>query len=297
VASTIAVVAHDAGGAEVVSSYLRREGADFVLVAGGPAQRIFARKLQATSASDMEETIRNAEWVLCGTSWQSDLEWRALRYAREVGRPTVAFLDHWVNYRERFARNGEECLSDEIWVGDEDALRIARERFPEVSVRLVKNPYFEDLQAELGALQATTARRPGETVILYVCEPVREHALRQHGDERHWGYFEEDALEYFIQNVRSIAATVTRIVVRPHPSEPGDKYAWVAARSAVPITFSSTATLMEDVVAADIVVGCESMAMVVGLLAGKRVLSAIPPGGRACMLPQPSIEILRDLVK
>ncbi|MGB1984427.1 MAG: hypothetical protein ACPHOH_03080, partial [Porticoccaceae bacterium] len=44
-------------------------------------------------------------------------------------------------------------------------------------------------------------------------------------------------------------------------------------------------------------VGCESMAMVVGLLAKKRVISAIPPGGRPCQLPQPAIENLQQLVE
>jgi len=39
------------------------------------------------------------------------------------------------------------------------------------------------------------------------------------------------------------------------------------------------------------------MAMVVGLLAKKRVLSSIPPGGRPCQLPQLDIENLQQLVR
>jgi hypothetical protein len=39
-----------------------------------------------------------------------------------------------------------------------------------------------------------------------------------------------------------------------------------------------------------------SMAMVVGLLAKKRVISTIPPGGKKCGLPQDAVEHLQDLV-
>jgi hypothetical protein len=36
--------------------------------------------------------------------------------------------------------------------------------------------------------------------------------------------------------------------------------------------------------------------MVIGLIAGKRVLSCIPPEGMPCPLPQPEIEMLREMV-
>jgi hypothetical protein len=256
---------------------------------------VFARKLGSVECVALDEAIVRASWVLCGTSWQSDLEWHALRLAREAGKHTVTFLDHWVNYRERFERAGVVCLPDEIWVGDEEAGRIARCCFGELPVRVVGNPYFDDVRMEIEALQHVSAPRPECPVVLYVCEPVREHALRQHGDERYWGYVEEEALEYFLENLRLIALNVARIVVRPHPSEPAKKYAWVAARSEVPVEISTTATLTRDIASADIVVGCSSMAMVVALLAGKRVISCIPPGGRACALPHAAIEHMASL--
>jgi hypothetical protein len=44
-----------------------------------------------------------------------------------------------------------------------------------------------------------------------------------------------------------------------------------------------------------VVVGCESMAMVVGLLAQKKVVSSIPPSGRHCRLPQKNIVHLSEI--
>jgi hypothetical protein len=53
---------------------------------------------------------------------------------------------------------------------------------------------------------------------------------------------------------------------------------------------------MTQILEADVVVGCESMAMIVGLLANKRVISSIPLGGRLCQLPHAQIEHLQVLV-
>ena len=52
---------------------------------------------------------------------------------------------------------------------------------------------------------------------------------------------------------------------------------------------------MKEISQADILVGCDSMAMVVGLIAKKRVLSCVPPGGRKCSLPHDGIEHIHFL--
>jgi len=131
--------------------------------------------------------------------------------------------------------------------------------------------------------------------VLYVCEPVAEHALAQYGNERHWSYTEHDALSFFLTNVASLGQPVAAITIRRHPSERENKYQWARNFIALPVEFGATRSLLEETLASDIVVGCESMAMVVGLLAGKRVISAIPPGGRPCQLPHPGIEHMQQL--
>jgi hypothetical protein len=292
----VTIVSHDAGGAEILSSYLRREHFPSLLVLQGPALKIFERKLGAMPTEDLEEAVRRASWVLCGTGWQSDLEWSAIGLARSAGKRVVAFLDHWVNYHERFERHGEFRIPDELWVGDEDAARIARAQFSDVPIKLVANPYFEDIRGDFVALREFANPNPEFPRILYVCEPMREPGLRLFGDERHFGYVEEEALEYFLRNINVIAARAAKVVVRPHPAEPAGKYQWVRRRSEVPIELSAGTTLARDVAAADVVVGCESMAMVVALIAGKRVVSAIPPRGRPCALPHAEIESLQNLV-
>lgn len=296
----LAIVAHDAGGAEILSSLVRRQGSAYrsqcVFVLAGPARGIFERKLGAVATVPLEEALSQASTLLCGTGWQSDWEVDAIIAARRQGKQSVAFLDHWINYRERFVRGGSMHLPDEIWVGDPIALDLVHSALPAVPARLVDNPYFLDVQSEFSRHGQRKSEPGGGLSVLYICEPVREHALKQHGNERHWGYTEEDALQYFLDHLSAFGKPIARVVVRPHPSEAPDKYHHFARHHGAPIQFSDGRELLAEIAASDCVVGCNSMAMVIALLAGKQVVCCIPPGGRPCLLPQPGIVQLQALV-
>lgn len=291
----VAVVSHDAGGAEILSSWLNRIDYSASVVAAGPAEVIFRRKCPQAEFLALDAALAKSTWVLCGTGWQSSFERQAIARGRALGKRTVAFLDHWVNYRERFDEAGLSVLPDEIWVGDVEAERIARDLFDATPVVLQPNPYVEDLLAEIARVQKVRSGSAASR-ILYVCEPVADHALVQYGNERHWGYTEHDALLFFLTNVAALGLNIDAIIIRPHPSEPRNKYQWAQDQIPLPVEFGGQHSLLDETLAADIVVGCESMAMVVGLLAGKRVISAIPPGGRFCQLPHREIEHMQQLV-
>ena len=294
VGKTVAVVSHDAGGAEILSSYVRRQGLDPILVLEGPAKKIFERKLGARVTVSLGSALEQADLLLCSTSWQSDLEFEAIERCKALTKPSVAFLDHWVNYRERFTRGSRFALPDQIWVGDAVGKSKADEVFTGHPVFLEENPYFLDIGEEIAALKPP-ARREGVRV-LYVCEPIKEHANLRYGDERKWGYVEEDALRYFLGNVSVLETSFAEIRIRPHPSESAAKYEWVQMEFDMPIAQGGASPLLKEIAACDVVVGCESMAMVIGLIAGKRVISCIPPGGRASALPQTEIERLESLI-
>jgi hypothetical protein len=274
------VVSNDAGGAEILSSWLLREGLDRVsCVLDGPALQVFARKLGPVPRVSLQEGMARADSLLCGTGWQSTLEFDAMALAGERGLPSIAWLDHWVNYRERFQRADKTVLPDEIWVGDEFALARARELFPRTPVTLAGNPYFDDVRAEAKRFPPRPATGPA--TVLYVCEPVRQAA-----------YDEHQALALFLERIPDLGVPVERVIVRPHPSDPAGKYAWAAAFAQTKVEIGGTHSLMEEIAVADIVAGLQSMAMVIGLLAGRRVVSCIPPGGAPCVLPFPQIETL-----
>jgi hypothetical protein len=292
----LTVISHDAGGAEVLSSYVRQQKLDCLYVLDGPACSIFERKLGALKNLSLVDAISQSESILCGSSWQSDLEFNAIKLARSLGKRSVVFLDHWTNYKERFIRKDALCLPDEIWVGDLIAEQMAKDIFPNLLVRMLDNPYFQDIRQELLETPRKSTAVSAGLSVLYVCEPIREHALMQYGDERYWGYTEEEALRYFLSNIELLDKPIERIVIRPHPSESIGKYQWAEQAFNLPIQCGHL-TLVEEIIESDFVVGCESMAMVIGLLADKPVLSSIPPGGSPCTLPQPEVMHMQILIK
>lgn len=292
----IAVVCHDAGGAEIISSFLRRGELDYRAAVAGPAAEIFVRKLPGFQNEAREEILREADFLLCGTSVPSTFELEAISLARTAGLRSVALLDHWINYRERFSRDGRVTLPDELWVVDETAERTAAELFPQLRVTRIDNPYRLDV---LENLRGRAAARPADArgavrTALYVTEPTSEHAQRMYGDPAYWGYTETGALEWFLACATALDPALGRIVIRPHPSERRDKYTFALARAPLAVEFSVARDLLQDIAEADLVSGCNSMAMVVAAWAGKRVVCCIPPGGRGFSLPALGIEFAAD---
>jgi len=293
----VAIVSHDAGGAEILASYIAQNNIACRMVLEGPAINAFTRRLESVKTCTLAEALATCDWFLCGTSWQSDLEWRAIEQAQEAGKRVVAFLDHWVNYRERFVRNGIQHLPDEIWVGDADAEKLARDHFANISIQLTPNPYFIDMQRQIALLDVknNSATRQGKTV-LFVSENISDHARLRHDNERYWGYTEFDAIEYFFEHINALGERIEKVVIRPHPSDPLGKYKHIIDAHSGFAQLSDGNPLLNEIVESGIVVGCQSMAMVIGLLAQKKVVSCIPPGGPDCSLPQKSILHLRKLV-
>jgi hypothetical protein len=289
----LVLVAHDAGGAELVAAWARRHfGEDYACVAEGPARRVFA-DAPARMLDKVDALARLAEFctVLTGSSWDSDLEKLFIKRSGALGVRCVTYLDHWTDYRERFTSAGRLLLPSEIWVADEHAERIAKAEFPGHPVRMAGNFYLEEIAAQVKARFFPTRDRAGKKRVLFVSEPLAEAAARKHGDPNYFGYTELKALGAFLEHARrNWAREIEAIRIRRHPSElPGKFAAFLDARSLFPVTECGEAPLVDDCAWADWIVGCQSMAMIVGLLAGKDVYSAIPAGGRPSAIPYPGI--------
>lgn len=291
----ITIVSHDAGGAEILSNYVLQNKTNYQFVLGGPAISIFKKLLGDIPLTSLEESLNQTDTYITGTSWQSDLEKNAISFAKEKHIRVVSFLDHWVNYKERFLFNGNLILPDEIWVGDNNALSIAKAVFPAEMVHLKENAYFTSVKKYFRT-QTTTRIINSVPSILFLCENISDHAKKAYNDERYWGYTEEDAIRYFFNNLEKLDIRSAQFVFRPHPSDKEGKYQWILnSYRDFPISISNQDSLFEQIALADLVVGCESMALIIALLAGKKVVSCIPPGGKKLELPQAEILELRSL--
>lgn len=293
----IGVVANDAGGAEVVSSFIRRQFADYRWFATGPAEPIFRRKLAGPPAENMVALFEGIDRLVCGTSGRAMLEWEAIGFARARGIHSAAMLDHWTNYGARFLRGGTVHLPSEVWVSDLHAERRAEIELPGVRLRRVDNVYLEEAVVRISALAAAGSSPRRGLRVLYVAEPLDAGPLDGGGPALP-PETSREALRFLLDNLDRVSTTpgIQEVVVRPHPSEPLTKYLW--AEDVDPrVCVSRDRSLEEQIASADVVAGVSSMALVVSLLAGKRTMTLIPPAFGEISLPFPEIEHLRDLLR
>lgn len=286
----LAVVCHDAGATNILAAWLRQYTADFKIYADGPATEILMALFPTQRfVESLDQCLDGASSLLSGTGWASDLEHQARKWAKERGIYTIAVIDHWVNYEQRFSRKQEQILPDEIWLADNYALHIAEEKFPHTKLRVLPNLYLADLVEEIGELGN---RKESCPTLLYILEPIRSS----------WGMGELSgefqALEYFLEHLSQLKIPDNvEIILRPHPSEPVGKYDSIVNNfTNLTIFVDNKASLAEQIARSHWVVGCESFALVIALEAGKQVISSLPPWAPACRLPQPGLQHIRDML-
>ena len=279
----LAVVCHDAGAANLILPWIAADRPEPLRpVMAGPAAALWRARFGTTATLRLDAALDGAAALLAGTGWASDLEHRARKIAKERGIRSVAVVDHWVNYRERFVRNGEEVLPDEIWVTDDYALALVRKQFPDVPVELRPNLYLDE------QLARTPPLGDADQDVLFVAEPIRADWARETPGE-------VQALDYLQEHREGVGIPPrARLRIRPHPSDPSGKYdAWANAHANV--TIDRSEDLAAALGGARWVVGCESYALVVALHSGRQAISALPPWAPACRLPHHGIFRLATL--
>jgi hypothetical protein len=288
----IAVVAHDSGAANHIIAWSKNIDRKKMRVClAGPALQLWKSSFPYASISTLADSLSIAKSLLSGTGWASNLEHEARKRARKLGIKSVAVVDHWTNYRNRFIRNGEEILPDEIWVVDNHAQKLAETEFPYTNIVQLPNLYLDGLVKEIRSIEAKLTRAT-ESHVLYVLEPIRQvwDSDNQPG--------ELQALDFFVKQIGLLRlGDNPSIKLRLHPSDTKGKYdKWLEAHKALKISLDDSLNLAESIAWSDMVVGCQTYAMVVSLAAGKRVISSIPPWAPPCILPQPEIVKLTDLL-
>lgn len=297
--SNAILVAHDAGGAELVSLWAKDNLENSVAVLDGPAINIFKKNLPTTKVLSFNQAMSLPYPVLTGTSWQSDLEKLAIQYSLQNNKYCCTALDHWVNYKERFEFNGLQLTPNELWCFDNYALDICDKLFPRVVKKLHDNPYLSAIKTELESLENYTQILSSQSPsILYLSESIDMHSQVLHGNPSELsGYTEKEAFSFLCNCLPALFPDIKSVTVRPHPSQTISDLIWMKSyEHRYEFTISNKSSLCEQIVSHDIVIGLESMALIVAIIANKPVFSAIPPSFRRCSIPYSEIIHLSDLI-
>ena len=282
----VALVCHDAGAANLLLAWVAAAPRpDLLPVMEGPAADLWRRRFPDRPTVNLAEAIDLAATMVSGSGWSSDLEHRARMQARNRGLPSIAVIDHWVNYRARFVRSGEEVLPDAIWVSDPDARALAQRIFPEIPVVELPNSYLAEQVAAIAPLRGDEPDR-----LLYALEPARSD----------WGRGEPgefQGLDYLLANLHRLGlSSGVPIRLRPHPSEAEGKYeAWLQSHRDHDVALDEHESLAGAIGAATIVAGLNTAALPVALAAGRRAVSTLPPWAPPCVLPHGGVVHLKAL--
>jgi len=277
----IALISRDAGGAEFISRYASKQKEKFCLAGTGPAVKIFKKKFKNKKIIDYKKAIKISDWILCSTGTSSDYEKNAILFAKKHKKKIIAYIDHWVEYRERFLKRKKMVRPDEVWVSDKYALDIAKKNnLRNVSIK--GNPLFFDFLA----YKKKFNKRNCNNNILFLSEPVSKD-LKKHYDEI-------ECIKYFLKNLDISKLKYKNIQIRPHPAENKSKFVKLKKISKK-IYISNKNNIFFDIMKSNIIVGINTIALVLGLLANKKVISCIP-GKKNCELPHNKIISFKDLI-
>lgn len=300
----VLLVAHDAGGAEILSAWYRNNSGTFYFmhIWAGPAEDIFLRDHSGVKCTDLDviNEFEADDFILTGTSLENDLERNAIAKAKELGVRCISFLDHWDLYRERFGneKNWEGNLPDEIWVGDNYAYDYAvKEGFPKDRLRLVRNPYFDaikDMKEDYVQSPNSCGKR-----ILYLCEPIsRKLNVAFSGMEADYDN-EIQIVDSFLRTVDQHLNEIEIITLRLHPSEEFVKYQKLVENygARLPLEVSTERLLHNDILKHTTIIGVESNALVVGVFLDREVYSCITGKQWEISLPHKEIKRISDFNK
>jgi hypothetical protein len=291
--SSIAIVAHDSGAANLILGWIcEHQYENFKFCISGPALNIFTKWRPFICNTDIDSALSGVSLLISGTSDSAiDLEHQARLSAKRIGVRSVGVIDHWVNYEQRFVRRGKLVLPDEIWVSDEYAESLAHKSFPKYLVRRINN-YFLEMQIQ--SINTKSERKLGlkTTHVLYLLEPIKE----SWGDESIPA--EIQALNFFVRHRGLLGISDNaEIRLRPHPSEATRAFDdWCMQQAELDIRVDYSGSLADLIAWSDVVIGCQTAAMVIALHAKRRVVSVMPPWAPACALPHSGIKMLRDLL-
>ena len=227
--------------------------------------------------------------LISGTGWQTDIEYSARKFAKSINIPSIAVLDHWTNYKERFVFNGRELYPDHILVSDKYAEALAQKDLPNITITQLSNLWLDNIVHKYKKNISLKSNFELPTKLLYFTEPYRQ----KWGDSKLIPEFQ--ALKYFSDKIDLLVKNklistknkIESINIKTHPSEDISKYAKFIYSLGLPgdLYINKYESLENSLLNAQIAFGCETQALVVAQACGLKVVSTIPPWAPKCKLP------------
>ena len=304
--NTILALAQDPGGAEAIEPVLTRlQGHNDLklhILASKHACSIFSQAgLELVECNYQGWSLPNwqdfaEDWLkrykpnllLTATSNAGLLERAFIRVAKKRGLKTLTVIDFWSNYAKRFFVEGEDQLSDSILpheIATIDEFSIAEMNaigFPADMLHITGQPAFDKFviwskskHAKIAGQRIRKELQLVENARLIVFFSQYISDMYPLGSSAYRGYTEFDVLSDLIALAPKFLSPIF-IAAKTHPKEEPDKFDELLLDA--PSYFKSVANANADalIMAADLLVGMSSTALVKGIMAGRKILSYQP---------------------
>ena len=198
----------------------------------------------------------DCDLIITGTGWMSQLEVNAIKEAKSRKIPCVTVLDHWVNYLERFGTD-ENSKPQILAVTNSLALQMAQDRFPNNVVWLLPDFQIESYRETIKSVAKV------QTSVLILLEPT--------STPDSIFAIDDELIKNLVETAISVkrARGLSRIVIRPHPSQVSDP-AIAHKLSVFPeeLEISTRTSLVEDLEVSEVVLGLSSYALYISAMCG-----------------------------
>ena len=292
----ILVLANDAGGANLLKSIIRseRELVNWIVSTpyNSPAAGIFAKMdgiehlLIGPSRSIEDALSLQPDLLIFNPGWNS-FPRDAITEKKDLDFPTVALLDHWIDYGNRLRDED----ADYFIVCDDHAFEAATAASLSPVLKL-RNYHFAELENQASQPRNSTY---GGTDLLFISQTIALHDEIKSGIDPGFTYLgldEGKVVEDLLRNFENIIREfeVEGIRFRIHPSEIEFRHHQLVNQfSTIPTSIEnpSSISLAESISSSRVVVGINSMAIYEAYLLGHPAFAIRPQPSTVITIPIP----------
>ncbi len=302
----IATFFNDGGPSNNLLSIVKRYEKEyewyFFAFKNAPAFKIFQSAKLDIIELDESSNIKNElskiapNLIFIGTSWQNKTHLEFIKIAKREHIPCVAFLEHWVNYRERFGypnENWKQNLPDFITLNDEHGYKMAQN----LGFSNIINLRFYNLLDDIEIFQKSKIKEQNR--VLFISEPTKKVASTTFGDENFWGFNEFEVCEEICKNMDKFSTSY--LTIRLHPSDEAQKYDFLLQKYpnlSIEIENPYETPLIDSLCKNRVIIGIDGFVLFEAMTLGKLSISLIPSSKRECVVPifkQNKIKSLKNL--
>lgn len=276
----ILIVSHDAGGAEIISNFIKNFNLNCDYYIKGPAIKVFKNNLSKFKIKNKTHIIlKNYNLIMTGTSLNNNLEFDIIRKASKEKIYTISFLDHWVNYLERFKRKNFLYLPNQIIVGDHDAYKIAIKKFQNSKIFFCKNYFFENIK------KVKRKKINNKNEILYFSSNMDSFKNKRISDKK--------ILNYVIKLIKKnkFKTKIDKLIIRKHPSEKIKKFNYLKKKyNNFKIEIDKNYSILNVLKNTNRAIGFDSMALVIAKIYGLMTINLYTSSKTSKKIPSKYID-------